>query len=248
MTVLAEKKAFTPEDLLTMPDGERYELVDGELVEKDMGAESSWIGGQLFARLESFNQEAKLGWVLPSDVGYQCFAEDARRVRKPDTSFIRQGRLPRERLPKGHVRIFPDLAVEVVSPNDLFSEVRRKVGEYLGAGVRLVWVVNPDIRDVEVWRADGSVTWFREGDELDGEDVLPGFRCRVGDLFPAGSDPADAGEVQPTHESCSTSEIRKARLMRSWENEAPAEPQSAPMPMTGRARLPPSRPDTPSAR
>lgn len=101
-----------------------------------------------------------------------------------DAAFIRRGRLPGEKLHEGFVRIAPDLAVEVVSPNDLFDEVESNALQYLDAGVRLVWVVNPRTRSVQVYRADRTVTRLREQDEITGEDVLPGFRCMVGEFFP----------------------------------------------------------------
>jgi Uma2 family endonuclease len=192
-------KRYTPEDLLTIPDGDHYELVDGELVEKDMGTEASWIAGQVYNRLENFNKEAGLGWVVPAEASYQCFPVDRTRVRRPDASFIPYGRLPGERIPKGHVQVAPDLVVEVVSPNDLFSEVLVKVEEYLGAGVRLVWVVDPETRSITILRADESVARLHDQDELDGEDVLPGFRCRVGDLFPPEPGPeAERDVLEPT--------------------------------------------------
>jgi Uma2 family endonuclease len=175
---------LTPDDLLRMPDdGRVYELVDGRLVEKNIGTESSWIGGQIHVRLNR-EQERGAGWALPAETGYTCFPDDLRKVRKPDASFIRYGRLTGERLPRGFCSIAPDIAAEVVSPNDLFSEVEDKVAEYLEAGVKLVWVANPDRRTIHVYRADGTISLLHEDDELTGEDVLPDFRCRVGDLFP----------------------------------------------------------------
>src|SRR5262249_10914622 len=105
---------------------------------------------------------------------------------------IHAGRLPGDELPDGHVTIPPDLAVEVVSPNDLFYEVDRKVQEYLQAGVRLVWVVNPDCRLGWVHRADGSVGCVREQDELTGEDVLPAFRCPLRLIFQRPTPPPAA--------------------------------------------------------
>ncbi len=109
---------YTPEDLLAMPDGKSYELVKGELVERNMGAESSWIGGALHALLFLYCQAHRLGIVWPADNGYDCFPHAPGRVRKPDVSFIRSGRLPGDRLPKGWAKIPPDLVVEVVSPNE----------------------------------------------------------------------------------------------------------------------------------
>ena len=101
-------------------------------------------------------------------------------------SCVRQERLPSEKFSEGYIDIPPDVAVEVVSPNDLVYEVTQKVQEYLAAGVKLVWVVNPPARSVEVHRLDGSVALLKAGDELSGESVLPGFSCRVGELFPGG--------------------------------------------------------------
>lgn len=189
MTVLTPEKQHTPEELLEMQDGDRYELVNGRLVEKNMGFESSWIGGRLFNRLSSFVEGAKLGWAAP-EASYQCFPEEPARVGRPDASLIRADRLPGS-LPQGHCPVAPDLAVEVISPNDLFSEVREKVEEYLRAGVPLVWIVDPVTRTVEVRRGDGSAAVLYETDELSGEDVVPGFTCPVRDLFP----PADTEAV-----------------------------------------------------
>jgi Uma2 family endonuclease len=184
MTTLAEKAHHTPEDLLTMPEGEHYELVDGELVEKEMGWKASWIAGRIFSQLANFNDRAQLGWVAPPEASYQCFPEDPTRVRRPDGSFVRGGSFPGGEMPEGHCRVVPDLVVEVVSPNDPYADVRRKVGEYLRAGMRLVWVVEPETRTVEVSRADGTVTMLYGTGELDGEDVLPGFRCALETIFP----------------------------------------------------------------
>lgn len=177
----------TPAELLTMPDGDHFELVDGQLVERNMGTEASWIAGRIFARLSYFNDQEHLGWALPADASYQCFPEAPERVRRPDASFIRRGKLPGERLPEGHTPVAPDLAVEVISPNDSYSPVRIKVGEYLRAGVQVVWIVEPKTRSIEVIRAEGPGAWLFEEDELVEDQLLPGFRCRVGDLFPPPS-------------------------------------------------------------
>ena len=183
MNILATA-TFTPEDLLALPDGDLYELVDGCPVEKTMGAEASWIGGEVLAVLRNFVRDHDLGRVFPADTGYQCFSATPNLVRKPDVSFIRWGRLPGDTLPTGNVRIAPDLAVEVVSPNDTYYEVEQKVREFLKAGVRQVWVINPPTRAVRIHRPGGSLTDLGEDQELTGADVVPGFRCRVGELFP----------------------------------------------------------------
>jgi Uma2 family endonuclease len=104
-------------------------------------------------------------------------------VRYPDGSFIRRGRLPDDKPPKGHIRIAPDIALEVVSPNDAAEAIQIKIDEYLRAGVRLVWVVYPSTRQIFVHRPDSSVSRLTAADELTGEDVLPGLSCRVADFF-----------------------------------------------------------------
>jgi Uma2 family endonuclease len=183
MNLLVPQPTYTADDLLTLPEGDRFELVDGRLVEKDMGARSSHVGGELAYLLKVFNHTNPVGWVLPADASYQFLPDRPNLVRKPDVSFIRLGRLANEELPTGHIRLAPDLAVEVVSPNDLYYEVEEKVREYRQAGVRLVWIVTPPSRSVLVRRLDGTIAEVHEGDELSGEDVVPGFRCRVADIF-----------------------------------------------------------------
>lgn len=192
MNVLA-RASCTPEDLLRLPDGKLYELVDGYPVEKKMGAESAWIGGELLAVLRNFCREHNLGNVFPADVGFQCFPFAPNLVRKPDVSFVRRGRFPGGVLPSGNARLAPDLAVEVVSPNDTYYEVEQKVHDYLRAGVLLVWVVNPATRTVRIHRPGGALSDLEGQQDLTGENVLPGFRCLVADLFPRpeGAQPAD---------------------------------------------------------
>jgi Uma2 family endonuclease len=184
-----QARRYTPEDLLRLPDDVNYELVDGQLVERTVGTESSWIAARLVALLIAYCDSRALGWVFGADAGFQCFPDAPDKVRKPDVSFVRLDRLPGGP-PKGHCRVAPDLAVEVVSPNELYSEVEEKVAEYLSAGVQLVWVIDPPTRSARVHRADGTVANLGAGDELSGESVVPGFHCPVADLFTAPRPPA----------------------------------------------------------
>jgi len=198
MATTVTRPPVSPEDLLAMPDGERYEVVDGQLVERPMGADSSRIGGRLYRRLDAFCEEHRLGRAWPADCGYQCFPDAPGLVRRPDVSFIRLGRLPGERVPAGPIRIAPDLAAEVLSPDDLDYETDQKIEQYLAAGVPLVWVLNPESRTILIYRADGTIHGLRVQDELSGEDVIPGFRCRVGELFadPLAPRPAEGGGAE----------------------------------------------------
>lgn len=175
---------LTPDDLLRLPDGEHCELVDGHLVEKEMGFLTSEVTAEVQFRIRAVVREGKLGWAPAQECGYQCFPDDPGKVRKPDASFIAYARLPLEAAHEGWVRIPPDLAVEVVSPNDPFEDVQRKVREYLGAGVALIWVVSPAGGTVMVYRQDGRHSLLGESDTLTGDDVLPGFSVPVAELFP----------------------------------------------------------------
>jgi Uma2 family endonuclease len=183
MSTVAEQ-TYTPEDLLAMPDRLAYELVDGHLVERHMSILSNWVAGRLLRYVDIFVEENDLGWTWPAGQGYLCFPNFPRKVRFPDVSFVRKSRLPEGLTSDGYIYIPPDLAVEVVSPNDLAYEVDNKITEYLDAGVGLVWEINPEARTVRIHRRDGSISRLREDGELSGEDVLPGFRCRLAAIFP----------------------------------------------------------------
>ena len=176
---------YTAGDLLQMPDGDHFELVDGELLETEMGGKSSWVGLEVAARLREFAKRRKGSWAFSEGAGYRCFPDEFDKVRRPDASFIESGRLPDNRLPDGHILIPPDLAVEVISPNDIYYRVEQKVREYLDAGVRMVWLVNPDDRTVRVFSKGEHISvQLGPDDELTGGEVMPGFSCRVGELFP----------------------------------------------------------------
>ncbi len=184
--VSTAERRHAPEDLLHMEDGSGYELVDGELVEKNMSVWSSYVAGRIYRLLANFCEAQRTGWVLPEGTSYQCFRDEASKVRRPDTSFIRLVRLSAAQAnEEGHCSIAPDLAVHVISPNDIKYNVDRWVREFLNAGTPLVWVINPDVKTVEVHRGSGAGTGaiLTEKDTLSGEDIVPGFSCNVSDLF-----------------------------------------------------------------
>lgn len=177
----------TPEDLERMPDNVAFELVDGTLVERNMGLESSEIAGRIIVLLGLFLRTRPLGRLFLPDAGFQCFSDDPNKVLRPDVSFIRAGRLPGNKTPKGWGRIAPDLVVEVISPNDIADEVEEKITRWLNAGVALVWVVYPSTRTVRIHRPrtspHGRVSDLTDADTLSGGDVLPGFTCFVREIF-----------------------------------------------------------------
>jgi Uma2 family endonuclease len=188
---VSPKCEITPEDLLAMPDGGHYELIDGELKERNVSFLSSQIAVKVSTILNIYCDQTGLGSVLDSELGYRCFPGKPKRVRRADVSFIRADRVTKQRLSEGYCSIPPDLAVEVVSPNDEIGELEEKIEEYLGAGIKLIWIVHPRLRAVHVFRADRSVSWLWESDELSGEDVIPGFRCRVGQFLPTAPQPQE---------------------------------------------------------
>lgn len=175
---------LTPEEFLARSDHHHFELVDGELAEVHVSLLSSWTGATIVRILGNHCTANDLGWIFGADLYYRCFTDAPEKLRKPDASFIRSERRDEFSILDGVCRIVPDLAVEVVSKNDLASEVDEKIGEYIDAGFPMIWVVSPENRTVHIYRLDGSYSWLREQDELRGDDVIPGFVCRVGDLFP----------------------------------------------------------------
>jgi Uma2 family endonuclease len=185
------KAEVTPEELLAMPDGGHYELIDGELKERRVSFLSNLVAAEVTGILRDHCRSQNIGWILAAELGYRCFPWKPRRIRRADVSFFGADRVTKERLSEGFCTIAPDLAVEVVSPNDLIEELDEKVAEYLRAGVKLVWVVRPGVHAVQVFRADGSESWLRASDELSGEDVIPGFRCRVEAFFPMLGQPEE---------------------------------------------------------
>ena len=177
----------TADQLLQMPDdGYRYELVAGELRKMTpAGWRHGTGGGNLHALLGYHVMQHKLGRVLGADPGF-LLSRDPDTVRAPDIAFISQQRLEGELPTEAFWPGAPDLAVEVVSPGDPTGEVDEKVKSWLDAGAKIVWVVNPKWRSVTVYRTATDIKTLTENQELAAEDLVPGFRCRVGDIFASG--------------------------------------------------------------
>ena len=173
----------TPEQLAAMPNCKDFELVDGELVVRHMGNKSNWVGTNLAKLLGIYLDKHNLGWVFTSEAGYRLDPNRPNTLRKPDVSFVRFGRLPNEEPADGYDNLAPDWAIEVVSPGDTVLELEEKIDEYLSAGVRLVWVINPERKVVKVHVQGRPTEEYRSGDELTGGDVMPGFRCSASSLF-----------------------------------------------------------------
>ncbi len=174
----------TPEELLSMPDGKSFELVRGELLEREMSFLTSYIGAEMLGRLREFVRERELGWVLGADCGFRCFPHDPTQVRKPDVSFVGRDKLSADEIDFGWCPVVPDLVVEVISPNDRAGELEIKLGDYREAGVPVVWLLYPESVSAHVQRADGRNDHLTGDVELVGEGPLDGFRCKFADLLP----------------------------------------------------------------
>lgn len=167
---------------LQEPDAVRSELVRGRLVrEPRPGSRHGDVLGRLARILGSHVEEHGLGRVLV-DVGV-VLSRNPPTVRGPDLLFLAAPRVP-EPLPAGFLEVPPDLAVEVLSPSNRATEVRQKVDEYLRAGVRLVWLLDPESRTATVYRSRDDIRMLEAGDVLDGGEVVPGFRVALGELLP----------------------------------------------------------------
>jgi len=174
---------LTAEDLLylTQPD-KQTELLRGTLIVREPPGYQHGVVALKVARLIANHvHDHGLGTVVAAETGFKLFSNPD-TVRAPDVAFIRQGRAPEPAL-DGYPALAPDLVVEVVSPSDRAGEVQAKVSDWLTAGSRLVWVIDPRRKRAVIYRDDGSVDLLANQDALDGEDVLPGFSCSLADLW-----------------------------------------------------------------
>lgn len=189
-------RELTADELLAWPEDPefpwRYELVEGRLVRMvPPGFEHGEVTQDLGSALHVFTKARKLGVVTAAETGFRLsLPGSGDTVLAPDIAFTSVARLAGQP-EKGsagrrrHLRIAPDLAVEIASPDQHRPEMAEKARRYLAAGVRLVWIVWPGVREIDIWRggADRPAMTLTVGDMLDGEDVLPGFTYRVAELF-----------------------------------------------------------------
>lgn len=176
-------RPMTAEELVRLElPGKRTELVRGRLLVRDPGgARHGAVAMEIGYRIMGHVKAHDLGRVYAAETGFKI-ESDPDTVRAPDVAFVARDRLP-EVEPTGYPSRAPDLAVEVLAGDDHPAETLEKVAQWLKAGVRLVWVVDSERRTARVYRADGSESLLSLQDVLDGEEVLPGFRCPLADLF-----------------------------------------------------------------
>ena len=191
MTTTATR-LLTADDLLRLSgEGVRGELIRGVLCEAPPGGrEHGEIIVALGAEIGKFVMARRLGR-LAGGVGI-WLERDPDTVREPDIAFFSTERAPPGERVTGYAETPPDLVVEVASPGDRRTAVDDKARMWLACGVRLVWVVHPDTRTVDVHRAGGPAVTLAGDDALDGGDVLPGFACGLGAIFGAWEQPPPA--------------------------------------------------------
>ncbi|MGE3272324.1 MAG: Uma2 family endonuclease [Chloroflexota bacterium] len=182
MTV--NSRLMTADDLWQLPDdGMRHELVRGEL--RTM-APTGWGHGNqtsvLDGSLGAYVRAHRLGGVVTGEVGFRL-QSDPDTVRAPDVAFVTRERLKNIGRPQGYFPGAPDLAVEVISPSDRYTDVEEKVAEWLEHGTRMVFVVNPRRQTVWVHRPGRAVDVLGLDDVLAGEDVVPGWSLPIRELF-----------------------------------------------------------------
>ena len=163
-------------------DGWLVELVDGTLVRKPMGMKEDAVGMEVGGRFRDYKKARATGALI---IGAQGMATMRMgNVRYPDAGYISAEDLDREALERDAAPRFPITVVaEVVSPSNTAAEIRRKIGEYFDAGTKLVWVLHPVPKLIDVYASPTALATLRAGDTLDGGDVLPGFSVKVADLF-----------------------------------------------------------------
>ena len=178
------KTSFIAEELLHLPtDGRRLELVKGRIYEMPLAdVRQAGVAKRIGSALDAHVKANNLGAVFSAGAGF-VLGRDPDTVRAPDAAFVASERIPEDGLSDGYFPTAPDLAVEVVSPQDRPLDVREKIEDWLKGGTRLVWMIQRAQRTVMVYRPLGDPTELSEDAILDGEEVVLGFVCNVKELF-----------------------------------------------------------------
>jgi len=176
------ERRWTADEYDALDDRQRYELVDGRLVERTVSYLSSVVAMTIARVIGTFVRAHRLGTVFGPDLGLRINPRDPDHTRYADVGYISHERAPQS--DTGYLRVAPELVVEVVSPGDTASAVRAKVDEWLAHGVRMVWLAYPDVREVHVYAQGLHPQIFTADDEITAGDILPGFSSPVAELFP----------------------------------------------------------------
>ena len=178
------EKLMTAEEFEALPDdGKRYELIDGEL--REMPPTAHWhseVESNLVIRLGGHVQAHRLGRVSCGEVLF-LVRRDPDRVRAADIAFIRQERVPSLEARQHVMEVIPDLVAEVLSKHDTVEGISDRIDDWLGAGVPMLWIVDPFRRTVTIYQPNRDPALLGEHGTLEGDPVVPGFRCPVAEIF-----------------------------------------------------------------
>lgn len=185
MTLAAsESSTFTREQFDQLSrEGGRFELVNGELVEKPMSTPANWTMSRIARLFGNAVEDNGVGAVFVNSPFY-LFKRFRNSNRRPDVCVVAAERMPDPIPMTGDLEFAPDLVVEVISPNDLWNHVEARLHDYMDAGTKQVWLVDPVRRTVRIHRQDGSVTMLDEKSPISAEPVFPQIKMTVADLFP----------------------------------------------------------------
>jgi Uma2 family endonuclease len=183
MVVILEKPA-TAEELMRISSNGRYELIEGVIYEMSpTGEEHGFIAWKIIQKVGAFVEKNKSGIVTSSETGYKL-SSNPDTVRAPDGAFKSNERLAEGGgVVKDYSAIMPELVIEVNSPSDSYTKIAGKVQDWLRAGVKMVWVIEPSDKTVAVYDETGKCVILSENDYLDGGKILDNFKCKVGEIF-----------------------------------------------------------------
>jgi Uma2 family endonuclease len=185
MSAITQKKLLTAEEFFQLPgpsDGSQQELVRGEIVTMPPpGGLHGVTCSKTDRRLGAFIDSGPGGTLVCNDTGF-ITERNPDSVRGPDLSYWTKERL--QEIPVGYIEMPPDMLVEVLSPSNTSKKIRAKLQEYFKRGVRLVWVIAPEDRTITIYRNADEGRLLHETATVTGEDVLPGFTCKVSELLP----------------------------------------------------------------
>lgn len=184
MATVPAPKVWTDEEFMALNrDGHQYEIVNGELIDMgNSGAKHGYVAVILSAALFNWVSQGKLGAMFDSSTAFKMKSGNK---RSPDLSFMSKERLQElNDLPDGLLEGAPDLAVEILSPGNTVGEIQEKLSEYFENGSRLVWVIEPRQKYALVYHcAEQPDQFVKSSDYLEGEEIIPGFRLPMADLF-----------------------------------------------------------------
>jgi Uma2 family endonuclease len=178
------EKLLTAEEFEALPDdGKRYELIDGEL--REMPPTAHWHGeveSKLVIRLGAHVEVHRLGVVSCGETLFSV-RRNPDRVRAADITFIRQERVPPLEARQHIMEVIPDLVIEILSKHDTVEEISGRIDDWLNAGVQMLWIVDPFRRTVTIYQPGRDPMLLGEHGILEGDLVVPGFRCSVAEIF-----------------------------------------------------------------